>query len=236
MRKLTLNEFIEKANKVHKGKYDYSLVVYINNSTRVEIVCPLHSTFKQTPGSHLFKTGCPGCSNNKKLTTREFVERAISVHGEKYDYSQTVYKNAFKTIEVICPVHGVFYPTPNNHLNGETGCPICNLSKGELKIRNYLEERKINFIEEYKFENCKKLNSLPFDFYLPLHNVCIEYDGEQHFKPIKFFGGKKMFKVIKENDLIKTNYCREEKIVLVRVSYLDYEKTEEILNNLLIGF
>ena len=76
----------------------------------------------------------------------------------------------------------------------------------------------------------KKIKPLPFDFYLPNYNICIEYDGEQHFKPIKYFGGQKAFQSQQQKDEIKNKYCQDNKIKLIRISYMDYDNIEKILN------
>jgi len=93
----------------------------------------------------------------------------------------------------------------------------------------------ISSLKEYKFDNCKNKNPLPFDFYLPEHNICIEFDGEQHFKSISYFGGEKGFKNTQKNDLIKTSYCKENNIKLIRINYLEFKKIEEILNKNLVN-
>lgn len=81
---------------------------------------------------------------------------------------------------------------PNNILQG-TGCPVCNLSHGERQIRRWLCNNNISYILQKTFEDCKNKKQLPFDFYLPEYNICIEYDGEQHFRPVDFFGGQDEF-------------------------------------------
>jgi hypothetical protein len=132
-RKLTLEEFVEKAIEIHGGKYDYSKVVYKgNNKTPVEIIClkPKHGSFNQTPSNHLSGKGCKKCAieerAKKKLekAREEFVEEARKIHGNKYDYRKVVYKGSKTLVEIICLKHGPFYQTPSNHLNGH-GCPFC---------------------------------------------------------------------------------------------------------------
>jgi ribosomal protein L36 len=128
--KLTTEEFIEKAQVKHGNKYDYSKVEYINNHTKVIIICIEHGEFKQTPGNHLSGKGCFTCSNilnAKKLssTTEEFIKKAKKVHGDTYDYSKANYINNRKKVIIICKDHGEFKQQPNNHLNGN-GCPTCN--------------------------------------------------------------------------------------------------------------
>ena len=111
-----------------------------------------------------------------------------------------------------------YFWTKTNHLNNQ-GCPICKESKGEKEIRNYLKNNNIVFESQKKFNNCRNKNPLPFDFYLPLLNICIEYDGIQHYKSNTFFGGEKGLKQRQINDKIKTQYCKDNDIRLLRIKY-----------------
>lgn len=120
--------FIIKANYIHNNKYDYSKVYYVNNKTKVCIICPEHGEFYKSPDNHLHGQGCPTCSSKKKLTTEEFIEKAKTKHDDKYDYSKTEYKNIKSKVCIICPEHGEFWQTPDNHLHGQ-GCPICKSNK-----------------------------------------------------------------------------------------------------------
>ena len=96
--KYDLKIFIEKAKNIHKDKYDYSKVEYIDSKTKICIICPKHGEFWQTPANHLKGRGCPKCSFKKmsdlKLkTTNKFIEDAKNIHGDKYDYSKVEYKD-----------------------------------------------------------------------------------------------------------------------------------------------
>lgn len=124
------NTFIEKAMKKHGDRYDYSKVNYINNRTKVCIICPEHGEFQQTPDKHLRGQGCPKCCRkNKKYTTDEFIEQAIKIHGNLYDYSETIYgKNKKEKVKIICPKHGPFLITPESHLQGG-GCKYCTVGE-----------------------------------------------------------------------------------------------------------
>ena len=120
-----------------------------------------------------------------------------------------------------------------NFNNFKTGyrCPICEQSSGESKINKFLESNNFNFISEYRFKNCKFKNALPFDFYLPNYNCCIEFDGEQHYKIIKYFGGLDRFIDTKIRDTIKTEYCKKNNIKLIRIPYWEMKNIENILIN-----
>lgn len=123
-------KFIEKANKRHNNKYDYSKVEYVDSVTKVCIICPEHGEFWQTPQGHIRGNSCPKCANKKRGDTfrsngDEFVERAELVHGNKYLYDKTKYVNAETKIPILCLEHGTFWMTPMNHLLGQ-GCPKCS--------------------------------------------------------------------------------------------------------------
>jgi hypothetical protein len=124
-KKLTTEEFIIKAKCVHGDKYDYSKVEYINNHTKMIIICPEHGEFLQTSEHHLNSFGCKECTyNKKKLTTDEFIQKAKLIHSDKYDYSKVNYINNHTKVIIICPVHSDFEQQPTNHLLGK-GCSKC---------------------------------------------------------------------------------------------------------------
>ena len=227
--KSTKEEFISKANDVHNYKYDYSLVEYNGNKTKVKIICKEHGEFAQNPNNHLNGNGCPKCGGTERLTTEEFISKANEVHNYKYDYRWVEYNGARSKVKIICKEHGEFRQTPDNHLNGK-GCPKCNSSKGELIIEKYLIKNNINYESQKRFKDCKNKRPLPFDFYLTDYNICIEYDGEQHFKSKSIWGGEEELNLIKIKDNIKTEYCEDNGIKLIRIPYWEKDNIEEILN------
>jgi len=216
---LTKKVFIKKAKEIHGNKYDYSLIKeHKNNHTKLKIICPIHGIFEQISNSHLNGNGCPDCGGVGKYDTKSFIKKANEKQGFKYDYSLVNYINIITKIKIICPEHGEFEQKPTKHLNNH-GCPDCQKSIGELKIKLLLEKNNIKYEVQKTFNNCRNINVLPFDFYLPENNLCIEFDGLQHFKPIEFFGGLKTFKKLKINDKIKTDYCKNNDIKLIRIRY-----------------
>lgn len=120
------SQFIDKARSVHGDTYDYSQVLYVNNRVPVKIICCKHGVFNQSPSNHLAGKGCPKCSNNVELTTEEFIRKAISIHGDKYDYSKVDYHNNRQPVTIICKEHGSFLQTPCSHLAG-CGCYECGI-------------------------------------------------------------------------------------------------------------
>ena len=122
-------KFIEEARIVHGDKYDYSKVKYSSNNDKVCIICPTHGEFWQVASSHLNGNGCPRCGaerTSKALskTKEEFIDKAMVVHGDKYDYSLVEYKDYNTKVKIKCPIHGVFEQTPKAHAFGQ-GCPYC---------------------------------------------------------------------------------------------------------------
>lgn len=229
---LDFNRFIEKAKLIHGDKYDYSKVKYINNKVKVAITCPIHGEFEQTPNSHLNGRGCNKCANKqrqnyKKLGVDGFIKKANLIHNNKYEYKINDYLGSDSYLKIICPIHGEFEQRILNHLYQKNGCPKCKESKGETQIAEWLEANNIKYIRQYRFPDCRNIKPLPFDFYLPEINMCIEYQGEQHFRPIKRFGGEEKFKTIVVRDEIKRNYCFNNSINLLNIKY-----NENIINKL----
>jgi hypothetical protein len=221
----SLEKFIEDAKKIHGEKYDYSLVEYINSQTNIKIVCSKHGIFNQNPNNHLKGSICKICSNEEKAINQTypkeyFIEKVKQIHNNKYNYDGIDYINLKTKIDITCLKHGKFCQLPENHLIGR-GCPKCKQSKGEKLVSRFLEENSIDFTVQKIFEGCVHKSHLKFDFYIPEHNLAIEYDGIQHFKPIEFFGGEDALKQLQKRDVIKDNYCSKNNIDLLRIKYDD---------------
>lgn len=234
--RITTKDFIKKANDTHSNKYDYSKVVYAGTHEKVCIICPEHGEFWQTPANHLSGNGCPKCANNVRCSTEEFIKKAKKKHGNKYDYSKVNYVDAHTKIRIICPIHGEFSITPNNHLKGE-GCPVCKSSFLENETSNTLFDKNIKFIRQKKFDwliNNETNYKLSLDFYLPDYKAAIECQGRQHFEPVDFFGGEDKFFYNKDLDNKKRKLCEENNIKLFYINYSDNikDKISEILDKL----
>ena len=180
----TTEEFIDKANKVHNFKFDYSKVNYKNTETKIVINCKHHGDFEQIPNNHLQGAGCPNCFGNKKLNDKEFIEKAIEKHEGKYNYAETKYINNRTKIIIICKEHGKFLQTPSSHLNGN-GCPNCNSSKGELTLEAIFKKFGIEFKQQYRVPEV--VSNYEIDFYLPRYRLLVEFHGIQHYNYIPFF-------------------------------------------------
>lgn len=215
---LSLDEFINKANKIHNFKYGYLNSIYVNSQTYMLITCPIHGDFKQKPNWHLSGNGCPKCANkhktkeeflaeaayyygnlydyNKvifknmstqiivtchkhgdfsifptdhisklkkgcpkygkesiKLSLEEFIERSNIIHNCKFCYSKVLLINAMTKIEIICPIHGSFWQTPNNHMNMKQGCPLCNIETRKVSLIDFIRRANIN--HDFKFSYIK---------------------------------------------------------------------------------
>lgn len=227
----SLEEFISKAKQIHGDKYDYSKVEYVNNQTKVCIICPIHGEFWQTPQHHFNGCGCKKCSMTHNYTTNEFVSICKKLYGEKYDYSKTSYINQKIKVCVICPKHGEFFTYPMHHMRG-VGCPHCQNSSLEEKVAKELEKNNLKYVWHCRKKDLSWLGRQSLDFYLPEYSVAIECQGIQHFEPIEFFGGKKAFEYIKILDKNKFILCNENNINLFYINYDDKleDKIKELVS------
>lgn len=148
---------------------------------------------------------------------------------------KSVNRNIIWKCQCQCKNKTIVYASVDELTSGKkVSCGCLKVSKGELKIKEILKELNISFEEQKTFEDCIFINNLYFDFYLPDYNLLIEYDGEQHFKPIEFFGGKQKFEEQQKRDNFKNNYCLINNIRLIRIPYSDYQKiTKEYIENIL---
>jgi hypothetical protein len=152
-KKQTKDEFVSNANKVHGNKYDYSKVDYINSGTKVEIICPKHGSFFQTPRNHIAGQACKECGYEKlkeKFTKNsdKFKEQANLIHNNKYDYSKVKYVNNHTPVEIVCPEHGTFFQSPSSHLKGRR-CPDCARISGIEKHIKWSKEEVYKEASKY---------------------------------------------------------------------------------------
>lgn len=234
--KFDAETFIIKANDVHKNKYDYSKVNYVNAHTKINIVCPIHGMFKQSPYVHLQGKHCFACNGKKLISNHTFIEKAKTIHGDKYDYSKVNYLGSYKKIIIICPKHGSFEQQPCSHLWGR-GCPICKESNGEKEIRLFLTNQHINFQQQFRISMCCDKNPLPFDFAVFDQNTSlkslIEYQGIQHYKPVARFGGEKGLAQYKLHDNIKKFFCQKNNIPLYIIPFWEKKNINKFLNKVI---
>lgn len=225
-RRISKEEFISMAIDVHNGFYDYSVVQYTHYTNKVTILCPEHGPFDQTPQKHILREhGCPSCSQNRRLTTAQFIDRSRKIHGNKYGYDKVIYSNNSTPVIITCFKHGDFSQVPTSHIDQCTGCPSCK-HKTESMLSEYLNR---HFAITCQF----RLNILPsrkFDIYIPSNNTIIELDGPQHFIQISNW---KSFRQTQVVDVIKMYFALKSGISIIRVSqqYL-IDNTQTILPQL----
>ena len=232
-RHYTLNEFVEKAKKVHGDKYDYSKVAYVDSKTKVCIICPEHGEFWQTPGNHLNGCGCQKChlceiAREKLCDTKTFIEKAKTIHGDKYDYSKTVYVKSSEKVSIICPKHGEFKQLPYDHLSGH-GCPTCGnvLSKGEDEIKEYLIS-KLGEGDVLSRQRNIIGNGKELDIYIPSKKIAIEYNGllwhSERMGKDKWYHYEKMMacknKGIRLIQVFEDEYISNKELVLEKISHI----------------
>lgn len=216
-KKIEFVEFVRRSKIIHRDKYDYSLAEedYHCSHSKVRIICPKHGVFEQMAKCHMKGAECPKCSyegrglNSLEKARRSFIKKAKEIHGGKYDYSNVEYKGAKEKVCIVCPIHGEFWQTPNDHLSGR-GCSLCNESHLERDLRQFLKENKVMFEEHKHFD---WLDRMELDFYVPSCNIGIECQGKQHIG----LGGWKEgfdFKVLHERDKRKNELCEENGIKL----------------------
>ncbi len=201
---------------------------YVNSATKILHRCKIDGNeWTARPNDILHGTGCPICRRNRKKTHEKYVAEVAAINPN----IEVIGKYIGANIKILhrCKVDGCEWQAkPSNILCGK-GCPACNISHGEDIIEKYLNYHKINYVPQYRFKGCKNKRTLPFDFYLPDYNMCIEYNGIQHYKSINFFGGKEALEYRQHNDVIKTKYCTDNNITLLCIRY--DEDVEEVLNN-----
>lgn len=218
---MTTEMFVEKSREIYGDKYDYSKVVYKKMLEKVCIICPEHGEFWQTPLNHLEGSGCPKCSGRNK-TTEDFIAKARKVHGNKYDYSKVVYKNATEKVCIICPEHGEFWQNPTSHLKG-FGCRKCSAQALSKKVRkdttDFIAEAKTVHGDKYDYSKVEYVNSNT-----KVCIICPEH-GEFWQSPSNHLKGKGCPKCIGRHKSTEDFIASAKK---VHGDKYDYSKTEYV--------
>lgn len=175
---------ISDFRKIHGDKYDYSKTFYNKTNEKITIICPEHGEFEQLPLDHLRGQGCPTCGSismwdkRGRMTTESWKEKAINIHGDKYDYSESEYTGAHDKIKIICKKHGEFWQDAYAHLNGQ-GCNECGHeithSSNEIELFEYIKSLLPN--EEIKIGDRKIIHPMEIDVYIPSKKLAFEFDG-----------------------------------------------------------
>lgn len=155
--KHTNEAFITMARKIHGDRYDYSNIEYKGNKEKVNIICPQHGDFWQSPQSHLNGNGCAVCSGSQKITVPIFINRCTKKHSGKYDYSKVEFKTLDDFVKITCPEHGEFEQRSKVHYRGY-GCPICGGSK-RLTTDEFIEKAKIVHGDRYNYSKVNYINT-----------------------------------------------------------------------------
>lgn len=183
---------------------------------------------------------CPKCQrihSNRSRTkdTAWFSKKVLSLLGSNYKVTGT-YKKADIPIEIQHLTCGRCYNrTPRTIIDSQVGCPYCGcLSRGERLVRDYLEEHEFEYQSQKSFPDLKDSSKLSYDFYLPIQNILIEYQGIQHYKPREFFGIE-YFNTQKLHDRLKADYAKKNgyRLILIKYTYNSKLKVNGLLNRLL---
>jgi very-short-patch-repair endonuclease len=219
--KKTTEQFINEAKQIHGDKYDYSKVNYQGNKKKVEIICQKHGSFFMTPLYHLQGHGCQKCYDERRgnairKSNETFIEELKDIYmGLNYDFSKVKYANSNTKVTIICPKHGEFNVTPNHVITRGDACPYCNKSHLERDVNTMLEKLGLLFIRQKRFD---WLGMKSLDFYIPRYKLAIECQGEQHFTPLKYFGGEDKFIKQVRYDISKNVECEENGIKILYVA------------------
>lgn len=231
----THDQFIKELQEINP---DIEVLgTYVNNSTKILCKCKVCGhIWEVVPNSLLRGSGCPKCgikiiTQKNTETYEEFMEKfnTKNTHAKDIEILGT-YVNSQTKILCRCRKDEYEWETRPASLLQGYGCPKCSISKGEKRVAQYLQDNNISYISQYKFNDCRFKLPLPFDFYLPQYNTCIEYDGDFHYKIIKNLGGVDGLIDTKIRDTVKNIYCENNNITLIRIPYWDYDNIEKILD------
>lgn len=206
---------------------------YIGCIDKVKCKCKIDGhMWDMTPNNLLRGHGCPECKKHSvskacRKTHEEFVEELYFINDNIEILSP--YNGTHSKIKCKCKIDGYIWDTTPHHLLMGYGCPKCKSSIGEKKICEILQELNIYYIEQYRFNDCRNKRPLPFDFYLPDHNACIEYQGGQHYFAVTYFGGQDKFEDQQKKDEIKRIYCKNNDIKLIEIPYWDFDNIKSII-------
>lgn len=205
---------IEKGNAIHNNKYDYSLAKFVDMATKIDIICPVHGAFQQTPNNHIIgEQDCQKCMYEAdRLTVGEFIEKSINFHGQKYDYSKVVYVNSLTKVEIICSEHGSFWQKPHGHIGGN-GCPKCigPISKIEQEWLDLL-----NIPNEYRNKTIyTEMGRFSVDAIDSMTNTIYEFYGDYWHGNPKIYDLKQINKhnKIPFSELYNATLERESKLI-----------------------
>ena len=209
---------------------------YINTDTAILHRCKIcEHMWSIKPNHTLSGHGCPLCgfkynADLRRKSHDEYVQE-LSIVNQDIEVVEE-YVNFNTRILHKCKACGHIWPIDPSHALRGQGCPICNQSHGERMVSQLLNAQHIEYVSQHIFNDCRDKQPLPFDFYLPKLNVAIEYQGQQHYEPVEFFGGQEYLEYVQYHDQIKSDYCAKNNIRLICVPY--WEDVTEYLNRFLL--
>ena len=215
---------------------------YSGALTNIKFRCLIHNCeWYDTPVHVLRDRGCPECAKESYRELRMkphqvFIDEMKIINPQIEILSE--YNGVQNKLLCQCKIDNHKWMSyPNSLLKGY-GCPICASyfkSKGEEKISNFLKINNIEFLTQYSFDKLVGLKGglLLYDFYIPKYNILIEYNGEQHYRPIDYFGGEEKFKVQQEHDRRKREYAENNGFQFIEIGYWDFNNIDEILNRII---
>lgn len=227
-REITKDEVVQYLNQ-----YGYELVgEYKNTQEKIKIKCP-NGHIAEMAFCQFKSNGhrCKYCVNKNIKLDYDYVKSALYESG--YILLDDEYINNTHKMNMLCP-NGHKIKMSWTSFKMGVRCSECNRSSGELEIINFLNKNNINYESQYAFDGCRDKKVLPFDFYVPDYNICIEFDGEQHFRPFEIFGGEAGFDIRVKHDNIKNEYCKSNNIKLIRIPYYEFKNISTILQKELI--
>lgn len=221
------DEFIDRLNRINPDIIPLEKIE--STHKKIKIQCKIcGNIWTAKPKDLLHNHGCSKCRKKSKITTNDF-KKEIQIRNPNIEILGE-YKNRSTKIKCRCVNDDYIWETTPDSLLRGAGCPKCISSKGERKIIQFLNNNKIIFQFQQRFPDCIDKKELPFDFYLPNYNICIEYDGVGHYNPIECFGGEYGLSQTQTHDKIKDRYCKDNNIKLIRIPYWDFNNIEEILS------
>lgn len=192
--------------------------IYVNARTSILHRCKIDGCeWCATPDNILHGCGCPRCAGNLKYEHEEYVKKVLEINPNIEVVG--MYVDGLTPILHRCKIDGCEWTARPSAILYGGGCPRCSASKGEKAIADWLQKKSILYESQKKFEDCRKVYALPFDFYLLDYNILIEYNGKQHYEPIEYFGGQKTFENQILRDNIKKEYCQKNDIFLFEIPY-----------------
>ncbi len=237
-KEIRIERFLDIINShPQRDTLEIDMSSFTNTNNTVKCFCKKHKIeFEAKPNVlRVQKGGCMECCEEMRLEKQNakmlprFLTRAKKIHGDSYDYSKVRYVNSTTPVEIVCPVHGSFFQSPSIHTYDRCGCKYCAASYGEKLIAQILRVKDI----KYEFQHWIRIDGANyyFDFYLPDYNLFIEYDGRQHFQPVKWFGGEEGFRETQRRDAVKNSYAESQGMRMLRIAFKDRENILSILND-----